>query len=230
MDHLSQNALPANSKTSLGARHIEGREWWLWGFAVTVTLLLTAGIVFLTFFGGHSEKNPAYWSDLQEWVRGLAALVLLFDIYTLYQNFQLQRVRRQLAERDELFQLITENAADMIAVVDNSGRRLYNSPACQKVLGYSVEELSHSSSFDQTRPSDRERVVQAAKKAHRTGRGQRLEYRMRHKDGTWRILESTANPIQNGRGEIEKLVIVNRDITEQNERRRRSPTTRSTIV
>jgi PAS domain S-box-containing protein len=230
MDHLSQNALPANSKTSLGARHLEGREWWLWGFAVTVTLLLTAGIVFLTFFGGHSENNSAYWSNLQEWVRGLAALVLLFHIYTLYQNFQLQGVRRQLAERDELFQLITENAADMIAVVDNSGRRLYNSPAYQKVLGYSVEELSHSSSFDQTRPSDRERVVQAAKKAHRTGRGQRLEYRMRHKDGTWRILESTANPIQNGRGEIEKLVIVNRDITEQNERRRRSPTTRSTIV
>jgi PAS domain S-box-containing protein len=140
------------------------------------------------------------------------------------------RVRRQVAERDELFQLITENAADMIAFVDNSGRRLYNSPAYQKVLGYSVEELSHNSSFDQIRPSDRERVVQAAKKAHRTGRGQRLEYRMRHKDGTWRILESTANPIQNGRGEIEKLVIVNRDITEQNERRRRSPTTRSTIV
>jgi PAS domain S-box-containing protein len=230
MDHLSQNALPVNDKTSLGARHIEGREWWLWGFAVTVTLLLTAGIVFLTFFGGHSENNSAYWSDLQEWVRGLAALVLLFDIYTLYQNFQLQRVRRQLAERDELFQLITENAADMIAVVDNSGRRLYNSPAYQKVLGYSVEELSHSSSFDQIHPSDRERVLQAAKKAHWTGRGQRLEYRMRHKDGTWRILESTANPIQNGRGEIEKLVIVNRDITEQNERRRRSPTTRSTIV
>jgi PAS domain S-box-containing protein len=215
MDHFSQNALPVNGKTSLGARHIEGREWWLWGFAVTVTLLLTAGIVFLTFFGGHSENNPAYWSDLQEWVRGLAALVLLFDIYTLYQNFQLQRVRRQLAERDELFQLITENAADMIAVVDNSGRRLYNSPAYQKVLGYSVEELSHSSSFDQIHPSDRERVLQAAKKAHWTGRGQRLEYRMRHKDGTWRILESTANPIQNDRGEIEKLVIVNRDITER---------------
>src|SRR5438445_13431318 len=145
MDHLSQNALPSNSKTSLGARHIEGREWWLWGFAVTVTLLLTAGIVFLTFFDGHSENNPAYWSDLQEWVRGLAALVLLFDIYTLYQNFQLQRVRRQLAERDELFQLITENAADMIAVIDRNGHRIYNSPAYQTILGYSQDELNTTS-------------------------------------------------------------------------------------
>src|SRR5258708_7976674 len=38
---------------------------------------------------------------------------------------------------------------------------------------------------------------------------------MRHKDGTWRILESSASPIQNTQGEIDRLVIVNRDITER---------------
>ena len=62
-------------------------------------------------------------------------LVLLFDIYTVYQNLQLQRTRRQLAERDRLFQLISENAADMIAVVNKKGNRIYNSPAYQKILG-----------------------------------------------------------------------------------------------
>ncbi len=36
---------------------------------------------------------------------------------------------------------------------------------------------------------------------------------MRHKDGTWRVLESTATAVKNDKGEIEKLVIVNRDIT-----------------
>jgi hypothetical protein len=29
-------------------RQIEGREWWLWGFAVSVTLVLTFGILSLT--------------------------------------------------------------------------------------------------------------------------------------------------------------------------------------
>ena len=211
-----QDASPwSERKIPLRTPQIEGREWWLWGFAVTVTLALTAGIVFLTFFGDHAETNAPYWTDLREWVRGLAAFVLLFDIYTMYQHLQLQRVRRQLADRDELFQLITENAADMIAVVDGAGRRLYNSPAYQKVLGYSAVELSSGSSIDQIHSSDRERVLQAAAKARATGQGQRLEYRMRHKDGSWHILESTASPIQNAEGGIERLVIVNRDITER---------------
>ena len=180
-----------------------------------VTLALTAAIVFLTFFGAATDKDAAYRAELREWVRALAALVLLFDIYTMYQHLQLQRVRRQLAEQDALFQLITENAADMIAVVDAVGRRLYNSPAYQKVLGYSAEELSAGSSLDQVHPADRERVLQAAEKARATGHGERLEYRMRHRDGSWRTLESTASPIQNAEGELEKLVIVNRDITER---------------
>src|SRR5271168_620896 len=92
---------------------IEGREWWLWGFSVTVTIGLTLGIVALTFPGFHVPASD--WFDLKEWARGLAALVLIFDIYTLFQHMQLERMRRQLAERDQLFQLITENAADMIA-------------------------------------------------------------------------------------------------------------------
>src|SRR5436309_12958275 len=136
---------------------VEGREWWLWGLAVVVTLVLTFGIVSLTFFQLHPQAEGSYWTDLKEWVRGLACVVLLFDIYTLYQHLQLQRIRRQLAERDQLFQLITENAADMIAVVDGSGRRLYNSPAYEHILGYKAEELKATSSIEQIHPDDRQR-------------------------------------------------------------------------
>src|SRR5271163_4982079 len=195
-------------------RRIEGHEWWLWAFAVIVTLVLTLGIVSFTF-PWFNRENDAYLFDLREWVRGLAALVLLFDFYAVYQHLQLHRVRRQLAERDQLFQLISENAADMIALVGNDGRRLYNSPAYEKVLGYSPEDLKTTSSFEQIHPDDRPRVAQAAEKARRSGQGERVEYRIRHKDGSWRTLESTANAIRNARGKTDKLVIVNRDITER---------------
>jgi PAS domain S-box-containing protein len=198
-----------------GVRQVEGREWWLWGFAVAVTLALTVGLLSLTFHGVRPPVDDIYLLDLKEWVRGLAALVLLFDIFTVYQHLQLQRIRRRLAERDQLFQLISENAADMIAVVDRNAKRIYNSPAYQKVLGYTPEDLAATSATEQIHPDDRARVIEAANKARLTGRGERLEYRIRHKDGSWRVFESTASAIQGTSGEIDGLVIVNRDITDR---------------
>jgi PAS domain S-box-containing protein len=194
---------------------VESREWLLWGFAVAVTLVLTFGILSLTFPGFHLPTDNIYSLSLKEWVRALAALVLLFDIYTVYQHLQLQRMRRQLAERDRLFQLISENAADMIALVDKNGHRLYNSPAYQKILGYSQQELIATSPLEQVHPDDRARVLGAAEKANLTGVSERLEYRIRHKDGSWRVLESTASAIRGPKGEAEGLVVVNRDITER---------------
>jgi PAS domain S-box-containing protein len=182
---------------------------------VAVTLVLTFGILSLTFPGLHLPSDSAYSLNLKEWVRGLAALILLFDIYTVYQQRELQRIRRRLSERERLFQLITENAADMIAVIDRNGRRLYNSPAYQTILGYGPEELAATSSMDQIHPEDRARVLEAAEKARSTGRGERLEYRIRHKDGSWRFIESTASAIRSPEGETDGLVIVNRDITER---------------
>ena len=196
-------------------RQVEGREWWLWGFAVAVTLVLTFGILSLTFPGFHLPVDGPYALTLKEWVRGLAALVLVFDIYTVYQHLQLQRMRRQLAERDRLFELISENAADMIAVIDRTGHRLYNSPAYEKILGYSQDDLIGTSPAEQIHPDDRARVLEAAEKARLTGRGERLEYRIRHKDGSWRVLESTSSVIRGPKGETEGLVVVNRDITER---------------
>jgi PAS domain S-box-containing protein len=196
-------------------RKLDAREWWLWGFAVTVTLVLLAGIASLTFPQFRPDSDANYCTDLKEWVRGLAALVFLFDVYTAYQHLLLQRIRRKLAEQDRLFQVITENAADMIAVIDRDGRRLYNSPSYEKVLGYSPEDLQSTSSMEQVHPEDRPRVLEAAEKARLTGRGERLEYRIRHKDGTWRILESTASVILDGDGHTESLVVVNRDISDR---------------
>jgi PAS domain S-box-containing protein len=209
---LSNEQYPHSRKKPM--RQIEAREWWLWGFAVTVTLVLTVGIVTLTFPGNRLLRTSELL-DLKEWVRGLACLVLLFDVYTVYQQLRLQRIRRELSQRNQLFEVITENAADMIAVIDCDGRRLYNSPSYQTVLGYTSAELKLTSSVEQIHSDDRQRVIDAAAKARLTGQGERLEYRMRHKDGTWRVLESVATPIPDEKGENERLVIVNRDITER---------------
>jgi PAS domain S-box-containing protein len=196
-------------------RKIERREWWLWASAVAVSLLLTFGLVSFVFPLLYPSQRTFDGFQVIHAVRGLVGLVFLFDIYVVYQQLQIYRMRRRLVEREELFRLITENAADMIAVVDANGQRLYNSPSYEKVLGYSLSELQSTSSFDQVHPADRNLVLEAGKEARTLGLGRRIEYRMRHKDGSWRILESTASTIVNNNGEVVKLVIVNRDITDR---------------
>ena len=136
-------------------------------------------------------------------------------ILVIYQQFRMYLARQKSKEREELFQIVTENAADMIALVDVKGRRLYNSPSYKKILGYSPAELSQTSSFEQIHQEDRFKVLEAAREARSTGVGRKLEYRIRHKDGTWRVLESMASTIRNEKGEVAKLVIVNRDVTER---------------
>lgn len=136
-------------------------------------------------------------------------------IVVIAEELRIFRAYREFRKKDEIFQVVTENAADMIALVDVKGRRLYNSPSYKRVLGYTPSELSETSSFEQIHPDDRMRVLEAARDARESGVGKRLEYRIKHNDGSWRVLESLARTIRDAQGEVSKLVIVNRDITER---------------
>jgi len=142
-------------------------------------------------------------------------LVVVLTVLLSYQQWRLHQFRQQTAEREKLFRIVAENAADMIALVDAKGKRLYNSPAYEKILGYSQEELAKTAIFEQIHPDDRLKVLEAGREARSTGVGKKLQYRMRHKDGTWCVLESSATAIKNTEGEVEQLVIVNRDITDR---------------
>jgi diguanylate cyclase (GGDEF)-like protein/PAS domain S-box-containing protein len=144
------------------------------------------------------------------WI-ALGALTVL----VIVEQLRIFKANREFRKKDEIFQAVTENAADMIALVDVKGRRLYNSPAYKRVLGYSPAELSETSSFEQIHPDDRMRVLEAAREARESGVGKRLEYRIKHKDGSWRVLESIASTIRDAKGDVAKLGIVNRDITER---------------
>jgi len=212
---------------------MERREWWLWTAAAIITLLLTIGLASFLIPNAHLHQDYYSQTVLPQAMRGLIGLVFLFDLYTIYQYLLIYRIRRQLLEREELFHLISDNAADMIAVVDMNGRRIYNSRSYLRVLGYSPEELQASSAFEQIHPDDRERVKKAADDARRSGIGKTLEYRLRHKNGEWLILESTSSVIRNDKGEPEKLVIVNRDVSERKraeEALRRSETGFKSVV
>ena len=199
--------------TSPPMKQVERREWWLWSLVVIINLLLTAGIASFALPLLRSETDNSL--NIQQSLRALLGLVLLFDIYSLYQQFQIHRIRRQLMSRDDMFRVISENAADLIAVVDANGKRIYNSPSYERLLGYTAEELRTTSTLEQVHPDDRARVAHAAEQARKSGYSERIEYRILHKDESWRVLESTASAVRDASGKSNSLVIVNRDITDR---------------
>lgn len=193
----------------------ERRQWWLSASSIVLSLVLTVGILSLALPLFRVEAKAYEVLDKHVLVGALLGLVVLFDIYVAFQQLHIYRVRRHIAAREELFELINENAVDMIAVVNADGTRAYNSPSYERLLGYRPEELRGTVAFEQIHPEDRAKVIEAAEEAKRSGQGKRVEYRMRHKDGTWVSLESTASVVRDSKGQAQKLVIVNRDITER---------------
>jgi two-component system cell cycle sensor histidine kinase/response regulator CckA len=212
---VSGTHLVATEKLSrtVGLKQVERGEWSLSWAAISVTLFLTAGIASFAWEMLHYADYQGTEFGLV--VRGLVGAVLLFDLYVIFQQHQLQKIRRRLRDREEFFQLISENVADMIAVVDMNGKRLYNSPSYSRVLGYTDQELKGTSGIEQIHPDDRQMVADVVAETRRSGIGRRIEFRMKHKDGHWVSLESTASVVPDAAGNVDRLVIVNREISER---------------
>jgi diguanylate cyclase (GGDEF)-like protein len=82
-------------------KKLERRDWWLWVMAVIVMLLLTAAVVSMSFPELLKTDDAFFRFSLSQAVRGLVGLVLLFNTYTIYQQVQVKRLRRQLSEQLE---------------------------------------------------------------------------------------------------------------------------------
>ena len=48
----------------------------------------------------------------------------VLGILVIYQQSRIYQIHRAAKKHEELFQIVTDNAADMIALVDMKGRRL----------------------------------------------------------------------------------------------------------
>ena len=80
-------------------RRMDRREWWLWSYAIIITLLLMTGIASFAFPALLSGADSYYSFFLNQAVRGLVGLVLIFNVYVIYQQLQITRIRRQLTDQ-----------------------------------------------------------------------------------------------------------------------------------
>ena len=97
---VAQAAAERTQEIQAALRNVGRRQWWLWSTAVMVTILLTLGIASFSFpeLLNHPQ-NSFYSFELGQAVRGLVGLVLIFNVYAIYQQLQIRRMQAALGEQ-----------------------------------------------------------------------------------------------------------------------------------
>jgi two-component system sensor histidine kinase UhpB len=120
-------------------------------------------------------------------------------------------VAGRLRVKENLLHLISENASDLIALIDVSGRYLYRSPSRMKLGG----DQTSINAVDYVHPEDRSRFREALEKVVDTGINQRVEIRLAISGREVRYLQSELGPVRGPAGTVNAVVVVGRDVTDQ---------------
>jgi PAS domain S-box-containing protein len=118
-------------------------------------------------------------------------------------------------ESEERFRALIQNSSDVISILDEQGRFIYNTPSVEKLFGYPPEDLIGKSPFNFIHSEDLAQVDRAfVEVVQGTNQGIPTEFRFLKKDGSWSFVESMGSSLLNYSG-INGLVITSRDITER---------------
>src|SRR5436305_464442 len=123
------------------------------------------------------------------------------------------------------FRALVEQSADVIMLVGPTGELLYASLAASSVLGYAPGENLGRATFESVHPDDLAQVHALFRDLLTRSTGPtRAEFRVRHKEGSWRYLEATGiNRLDEPA--VEAIVVTCRDVTD---RRRAEESLRAT--
>jgi len=126
-----------------------------------------------------------------------------------------EKLEDQLRSRTDAFEALVENITDVVTVLDAEGTIQFESPSAKDVLGYEPQELEGTSIWNYVHPDDRE-VLQAKMEAALSDPDRRptTEFRFRHADGTWRLLESSGRRLPEDT-DLGTFIGVSRDVTER---------------
>ncbi|CAA9345352.1 MAG: diguanylate cyclase/phosphodiesterase (GGDEF & EAL domains) with PAS/PAC sensor(s), partial [uncultured Gemmatimonadaceae bacterium] len=127
---------------------------------------------------------------------------------------------RALREREAHFRRLIENSSDQVMIVDTTGAITYVGPSVERLLGYTPEEMLGLRPTDLVHADDVPEVMETiGRLVERPSESFTVRYRIRHKDGRWRVFENVANTLVPG--SVESGLVANcRDITERVEAER----------
>jgi diguanylate cyclase (GGDEF)-like protein len=123
-------------------RKLDRRQWWLWSSTVLILILLTIAVASFAFPAALSVEQVAYSFYLNQAVRALVGIVLVFAVYVVYQQTMILRMRNQMAEQVQSLarvQTLTDEVYKLAALDQLTG--LYNRRSGEQRL---AEEISRA--------------------------------------------------------------------------------------
>jgi PAS domain S-box-containing protein len=147
---------------------------------------------------------------LDEQTREVQAI--LADARDVTAEREAEQRLRQSARR---FGRMLDSGWDVVTLRDATGRCLYASGSCARVLGLSPDEMMLRPLGERVHPDD-EATVHAAFFATQTAKGasRRCEVRFRHRDGEWRWLQALSVNLLDD-PDVGAIMTIARDVTER---------------
>jgi two-component system, cell cycle sensor histidine kinase and response regulator CckA len=126
-----------------------------------------------------------------------------------------RRARATLAQSERHFRNLVENLSDGVLEIDTNATILYINQMSQTVLGYQPEEMIGRAGWLFVHPDDlaalRESLEARIAGTESSGFS---EVRMRHRDGSWRVLQMRARRYDAGKSDNARVLITARDVTD----------------
>jgi PAS domain S-box-containing protein len=126
-----------------------------------------------------------------------------------------KRAEQKVRRSEEHFRRLIENSNDQLVIFDRSGIITYVGPSVERLLGFRPEEMVGRRPADIVHPDDVQRVVNGLEDlARNPGLVLRNEFRVRHRDGGWRVFENVGRTLAPDSADA-GIVANGRDITER---------------
>lgn len=144
---------------------------------------------------------------------------IAFGLKSIDEKNKKQEAEKALRHSESKFRAIVENSHDGIIMIDENRKLKYISPSYSRISGYAPEEWIGAYGPDLIHPEDREYTTEMFNQAlHSAETIVKAEYRIRHKQGHWVWVETTATNLLND-PHVKSVALNSRDITERKQTR-----------